>query len=122
MAQLDRAPGPGRGRLALGLVLARDLLGATLSPVAQRLVRQGDAESLAGQVMSRGWLNPSEPDHRLSLFHLRVRDSNLDRMRQVLSAGSPTADDGDALQLPPALDALYPLTRVLRLGSRVLRR
>ena len=121
--------------LALGLLLATEMLGASLPDyVARRIHLDPVAKSLAAQVWE---LLFSETDPSLDIsylhrYHLQVREFPSDRLRLRLHyyrrylhlATTPTARDQAYLSLPWPLTFLYYVVRPIRLirahGLRVL--
>ncbi len=115
-----------RRTLALGLILARDLLGMELPKDVWRKVQvEPDAESLALHLQKSLFQN-EEGDRGISYWHdihLRMRERSSDRLRlrwhylrrYLRLALVPNERDHAMLELPPALPFLYYLLRPFRL-------
>ena len=105
--------------LAIGLILAHDVLGAS-APWAVLQSAQSDrtARLLATQVATRfaftddRWLGPLEEP----FFHLRMRERLWDSVRYCFFMASPTVKDWTCLPLPGPLSFLYYLVRPVRLA------
>jgi hypothetical protein len=112
----EQASHIGCGRmLLLGLLLANDLLGATLpEPVLEGVWADSVARSLVAQVRASLF---SEPDvlFRKVVFHLRMMDHLWDRARYCLYRAIPVADDRVFLALPQFLSCIHYLLRPIRL-------
>ncbi|HEX6292772.1 MAG TPA: nucleotidyltransferase family protein [Herpetosiphonaceae bacterium] len=108
--------------LLLGLLLARDLLGAVLpDQVAGWIAADAALPSLARDVTA--WLfRDAAPPLTVSTragFHLRVRERLRDRVQYcVYLLTSPTEEDWTVQPLPAALSFLYALCRPLKLLGR----
>ena len=119
----------GSRMLSLGLLLARDLLGATLpEEVSQKVQADPVSRSLAADVRERLF---SEADGQPgifedSMFHpfcLRVRERLRDRVRYCIrSAMTPGEADWEFLSLPPLFSSLYYVLRPVRLTGKYGRR
>lgn len=107
------------GMLLVGLVLAHDLLEAPLGETMQgQLLRQPTARVIASH-LARRLFSQDFKRHRPFerwLFHLRVRERPLDKLRFAgRSAVTPSAGDLQLLALPAGWSFLYYLLRPLRL-------
>jgi hypothetical protein len=108
-----------RRMLAVGLALARDLMGVALpAAVTEDVDRDPAATVLAREVAGRllsgdaGFLDRSQEVS----FHLRARERLRDRIRYVGRLGTTqTLGDWDLVRLPPGVAPLYRLIRPLRL-------
>ncbi|HET6385047.1 MAG TPA: nucleotidyltransferase family protein [Armatimonadota bacterium] len=123
---LHRATDMGLRRvLLLGLMLARDLLGAALPSLINEAIRSdGALPQLETRV--RGWLFMGEPTPTGLLtgprFHLAVRDRFIDRLAYLFrSVVTPTAADWSFVSLPPTLVDLYFIVRPARLLNDAVR-
>lgn len=110
-----------RRMISLGLVLARDLLGAPIpEAVNQRLEEDAVVKSLGGQVWRRftSGVSNSEPGlAELCRFNLKARERWRDRFRYGLRlALTPTQGDWALLPLPAPLFFLYYVVRPARLA------
>ncbi|HEX8184539.1 MAG TPA: nucleotidyltransferase family protein [Blastocatellia bacterium] len=121
--------------LLVGLLLANDLLGATLpDKVSRRIESDTVIEMLAGPVRKRLFhdveASPEVSDRPVSKdalplglihFHLRSRERLRDRIRYCLYFGNlaitPTKKDREFLRLPASLSLLYYLLRPVRLAG-----
>ncbi len=109
--------------VALGLVLAHDVLQAPVPPQVLAWARAlPPVEALAEQVRSRLFAEPGEagPNGEANLagtwFLMRAMDSWSDRARFALHiATTPPAEERAALVLPGPLERLRPLVRSSRL-------
>lgn len=117
------AGGCGAGRMVrLGLLLAWQLLDATLPPHVSSYVR-GDANlvPLAAAVRAR-LLGPAEsvPESRSgrAMFHLRLRERWRDRAQYCAAQLRPGVGDWAGLPLPPSLGFLHYVLRPFRLVAR----
>jgi hypothetical protein len=112
----------GERMLLLGLLLARDLLGAALPTlVTQRIAADAALRSLAAT--ATGWLfrDPAQPltATERARFHLQSRERLRDRWQYcVYLLTSPTEEDWTVQPLPAALSFLYALCRPLKLLGR----
>ncbi len=120
---LDRAGRiGGRRMVALGLLLAHEVLGAELPENVLAGVRRDRAVgALAADV--RSWLfrrRRVEGTLEQSLFYLKMRERPRDKARYALHLARarlrPTARDRAWLPLPPALSCLYYGLRPIRLA------
>lgn len=123
----------GSRMLSLGLLLARDLLGAALPErISQRIQADPVARSLAAEARARLF---SEADGRPGVFeesmfhpfHIKMRERARDRARYCIRlAVTPNVADWKLLSLPPLLSPLYYVLRPVRLagkyGRRVIKR
>lgn len=111
--------------LLLGLHLAQQLLGAPLpESIVQRIGFDAGTRRLASEVVARlyaqtpvGYMGVESFGHDLesTLFHLRVRDRNIDRARYCQQrVTTPNYRDWAVLPLPSALAPLYYLLRPVR--------
>jgi len=117
---LREARRSGAGRmLALGLFLARSLLGAPLPDEVRRRVESDPAvEALASGVRMRLFQEPGRPPGAFgsTLFQLRLLEHWRERARFCrLVLTTPTVADWKRVRLPPALSFLYYPLRVARL-------
>lgn len=109
--------------LFLGLSLASDLLGATIPGEVHKCIeRDHKIREIATEVHKDLFHDGSYPSgnlisSRFSLFHLKIRDNNLDRIRYGLHlAISPTMEDWRLFPLPVILSFLHYLLRPIRLA------
>lgn len=110
--------------LFLGLHLCHDLLGSSLPPRIQNLIRQeprvlGLGRRTTISICSQGATRTSAPKERLrfSTFHLLVRDDPWDGLSYGLRLlFRPTVKEWQACTLPPRLTFLYYGLRPLRLA------
>jgi hypothetical protein len=126
---MERARRLGSVRmLLLGLLLAHDLLGATLPGEMLDMARADPAVgSLAAQVRQQLLAGGRPGPLGVARFHLRARERWRDRVEYAWRlAVTTTAGDWEMLRLPDPLFPLYYLLRPLRLlrvyGAAVLRR
>lgn len=120
----------GERMLLLGLLLARDLLGAPIpATIGLRVRADRVIVSLARQVRARLFLEPEHGPGLFAgaLFHLRARERRRDRLRYCLRLATvTTAEDWALLPLPASLSFVYSVIRPFRLvgayGLRPLRR
>jgi hypothetical protein len=120
----------GGGRmLSLGLLLARDLLGAALpEKISQRVQADAVAVALAADVRERRlWGGDGAPGiFERSMFHpfrLRMRERLRDRVRYCIrTAMIPGEADWEFLSLPPLFSPLYYVLRPVRLARKYGRR
>jgi Uncharacterised nucleotidyltransferase len=105
--------------LLLGLVLARDLLGA---PVPASVAARADADRVAWRLARATRLrlacDASTPMNNIErlFFHVRMRERLRDRLKYAYHlALTPSARDYDALRLPTSLSVLYGPIRPFRL-------
>ncbi|MCM3874358.1 MAG: nucleotidyltransferase family protein [Pyrinomonadaceae bacterium] len=115
-----------RRTLALGLIMARDLLGLELSPEVWRTIQvEPTTESLATRLQESLFIN-NETHKGISYWqdiHLRMRERVSDRVRLRLHylrrylrlAVVPNERDHAMLQVPSALPFLYYFLRPFRL-------
>jgi len=104
----------------LGLLLSHELAGVSLPEPVRKSVRTDATEALAQQVV-RGLFTKR---HGIGLllhrcrFHVQVRDRWTDGLGAVYNAFRtslrPTEKDRDWMELPPALEILYPVVRLAR--------
>jgi hypothetical protein len=120
---LSRARASGAERMTLlGAFLAHDLLGATLPPeVWKRAHADCFVRMLAERV--RNQLGADDQAHpgllEESLFHLRARERNRDKLRYCFRlAVTPTGIDWSLMQLPAAFSPIYYVMRPLRLAVK----
>jgi hypothetical protein len=129
---------PSERILFLGLLLAHELLGATLpKEVQQRIQSDPTAKSLAVQVYRRLFSNENDPPGKgkrflffseSDLFYLRGRERCRDKLTYLLHFCKvvPNKKDIALVRLPKPLFFLYSFLRPLRLvhtyGLRPLRR
>lgn len=118
-----------RRTLALGLVLARDLLDLKLPPEAWRQIDvEPSVETLANQ-LRESLFQPSTANRGISYWnqiHLLMRERLSDRLRlrvhyyrrYLRSAVIPNELDHAMVELPQALSFLYYLLRSFRLAKR----
>lgn len=119
----------GSRMLSLGLLLARDLLGARLPErISQRAQADPVVGALAADVRERLlWEADGLPGiFEESMFHpfrLRMRERLRDRVLYcVHTAVTPTVADWELLSLPPLLSPLYYVLRPVRLAGKYGRR
>jgi hypothetical protein len=111
-----------RGILSLGLLLAGDLLDASIpSEVLKSLQPDARVKNLAGQVREQLFTERSQPAgvfaEAATLVSLRER--RLDRLRSCLRlATTPRSYDWMFLSVPDSLFFLYYLVRPLRLAGK----
>ena len=119
-ALLERATRLGCARmLSLGLILAGDLLDATLPASVEQRARS-DAVVVSLAVQARDWLvhnvQPQPVQWPAVRFHLNARERRGDRVRYCAGLFfTPTPGDWEAVPLPPALFPLYYVLRPFRL-------
>jgi hypothetical protein len=111
-----------RGILSLGLLLAGDLLDASIPPeVLKSLQPDARVKKLAGQVREQLFTERSAP---AGLFAeaatlVSLRERRLDRLRSCLRlATTPRSYDWMFLSVPDSLFFLYYLVRPLRLAGK----
>jgi hypothetical protein len=106
----------------VGLLLARDLLGAALpEPVLGKIRADRPAARLAREVCEQLFVLPHRRPGKLAqrLLTLKLRERLRDRVGYCLRlALTPTEGDRELLALPPALASLYYLVRPIRLIGR----
>jgi hypothetical protein len=118
-ALLARAGEAGHAReLLLGLLLARDLLGADLpDAVSRELAGDPKIPALARVVVAQ--LDPAAHGrlgvHEIARFHLGIRSTWSDRLAYCRFAMMPTVADWSAVGLPRWLAPLHYPLRVARL-------
>lgn len=120
---LDEARRSGGERmLLLGLLLARDLLGAALPELITRRIAQDTALPRLLSTTADGLFRPATQPLTASeraRFHLRSRERWRDRWQYCLYLLiSPTEEDWTLQPLPAALSFLYVLSRPLKLLGR----
>jgi hypothetical protein len=115
--------------LGVGLRLARDVLGQSLPPEAERAACGATVARLAGGV-ERGLLtgDPLSGDRQgfnrsRRVLHLQIRERRRDRARYAVRLLlAPTLTEVNMFRLPRPLEPLYSLVRVVRLVLRAPRR
>lgn len=127
---MDQAGSMGSERmLRLGLFLAHDLLGATLSdPVLRRVQADPVVKSVAGEVRPKLFADiPERPgDVERLIFYFRMRKGWRDRLgyssgylvQYLRIALVPSAKDRALLPLPAFLSFLYYLVRPIRMVGK----
>lgn len=128
VAQQAAASGGSR-MLSLGLILARDLLGAAPpEEVSRRAQADPVARSLAEEVRERLFWEPGKPPEHVDEsmfvgFRLKMRERFRDRARYLVRmALTPSTTDWEYLQLPASLSPLYYVIRPVRQTAIVARR
>ncbi len=119
----------GGGRMvALGLLLARDVLGQQLAPaIADQVSRDRAAVALAARVRSRLFLPapPLEGTDEQVAFYFGMRERLRDKLRYAIhllpERWAPTDRDRALLPLPKALSFLHYVFRPIRLLARYCR-
>ena len=117
--------------LSLGLILARNLLGAELPVEVSKTVERDFGEgSVVSRIVSRLFTESTEPfaDSHQVIFYLRTMDRWQDRVRfcsnylsQCLRAMAiPTSKEHEFFSLPGPLSFLYYFFRPLRLAAKYL--
>ena len=108
--------------LFLGLLLANDLLGATIPEEVMQWVRADPAlKSLASQVQEHLFTEGEEPHGVVKrfVFHTRIRERLRDKVPIVLylmrRTMTPTTKDRMVIQVPVLLSFIYYLIRPIRL-------
>lgn len=103
--------------LLVGLLVARDLLGAQVAaPMEQMMQADATAVVLARQAVR--WLMNDAPGGALekSWFLIRLHERPSDRLRCAYHLlATPNIADWEFVQLPRALNFLYPVVRLARL-------
>ncbi len=119
----------GSRMLFIGLLLARDLLGAALPEgVSHKMEDDPVARSLAEEVRERLFWEPGKPPEEIDesmfvYFRLKVRERLRDRARYLIRmALTPSVTDWEYLPLPAALSPLYYVIRPVRQAAIVARR
>src|SRR5882672_6120806 len=111
-----------RGILSLGLLLAGDLLDASIPPeVSKSLQPDARVKRLAGQVREQLFTERSRPAGLFAEANTLVslRERRLDRLRSCLRlATTPRSYDWMFLSVPDSLFFLYYLVRPLRLAGK----
>jgi hypothetical protein len=109
--------------LALGLSLARDLLGAELPPRAMALIDTDPGlQPLANEVKSHLFSNATLAPHtgQAMRFSIRLRTRHRDRLRIAINHmrryAAPTSRDEEALPLPASLRWILYLLRPFRVA------
>lgn len=120
---LDEARRSGGERmLLLGLLLARELLGAALPDlVTRRIAEDAALPQLLAATTAGLFRDPTQPltASERARFHLRARERRRDRWQYCLYLLiSPTEEDWTLQPLPAALTFLYALSRPLKLLGR----
>ena len=120
-----------RRMLSLGLILARNLLGAELPvEVAKVVERDFGGGSVVSRIVSKLFTESTEPfgDSERVIFYLRMMDRWQDRVRfcsnylsQCLrDVAIPTSKEHEFFSLPAPLSFLYYFFRPLRLAGKYL--
>ncbi len=119
----------GSRMLFIGLLLARDLLGAALPQgVLRRIEDDPVARSLAEEVRERLFWEPGKPPENIDesmfvFFRLKMRERLRDRARYLIRmALTPSVTDWEYVPLPASLSPLYYLIRPVRQAAIVARR
>lgn len=119
----------GSRMLSLGLLLARDLLGAGLpDKISQRVQADPVVESLAADVRERLFSDVDNPPGLFeeSIFHpfcFKMRERLRDKIRYFMRAAlTPGVKEWAILPLPPPLFPLYYALRPVRLAGQYGRR
>jgi hypothetical protein len=118
--------------LSLGLILARDLLGAGLPTEVSRAVdRDFRGRSVVSRIVARLFTESVESygDLEKVIFYLRTMDRWQDRVRfctrylsqSLRAVATPTSKERDLVSLPAPLSFLYYVFRALRLTSKYVR-
>jgi Uncharacterised nucleotidyltransferase len=117
LADSDRSG--SRRMLFVALLLARDLLGASLPPVPAAAVGQDASAAAIAAELGRCLLTDSHrtmSNHRRLVLHLRMRERLRDRVRYgAHMALTPSVKDYETFRLPRYLTLLYRPLRPLRL-------
>jgi Uncharacterised nucleotidyltransferase len=114
--------------LSLGLLLAADLLGATIpNEVSLVIGSDGKAKSLASRVLKSLFREPANLSHVFtdSTFLINLKEEWADRtllrtrhyLNSLNKAVTPNVQDKDLLRLPAFLSAFYYLLRPIRLAN-----
>lgn len=109
--------------LALGLELAREILGAPIAPMRNRALNRKQLEPLRGHVVHK-LLNQGAPGYARRLegdrFHFLIRERWRDKLSPHIHdfrrSFVPSERDRQFLALPRSLNALYFLVRPLRVA------
>ena len=120
-----------RRMLSLGLILARNLLGAELPvEVSKTVERDFGGGSVVSRIVSKLFTESTEPfgDSERVIFYLRTMDRWQDRVRfcsnylsQCLrDVAIPTSKEHEFFSLPAPLSFLYYFFRPLRLAGKYL--
>ena len=116
----------GKRMLEVGLLLASELLGASLPErVSRDIYSDSSARVLATDIVQRLFEEPGTPRGIIesSMFHMRMRERLRDRSRYCWRlAVTTTAGDWTAIKIPRPLFFLYYLLRPLRLAWKHARR
>ena len=115
-----------RRMLEVGLVLASELLGASLPErVSREIYSNSPARVLATDIVRRLFEEPGTPQGIIesSMFHIRMRERFRDRSRYCWRlAVTTTAGDWTSIKIPRPLFFLYYPLRPLRLAGKYGRR
>ena len=121
-ALMAKATQMGARRLTLlGLCLARGILGCSLPASVESAIQNESALPPLVATVSRGMFRDGDSPSSLgqqveaSLFHLRVRERNADRLRYLFWAAAPNMRDWNHSRLPRSLSFLLVLSRPVRL-------
>lgn len=112
-----------RGML-VGLILARDLLGAPLPHPAAGLVNSDPVVAQLVATAERNLRLEKDPGEPVSRYLFQIRAKEGVRHKISLTIGiltDRTSEDGDWLMLPRLLWWLYPVLRPLRMSRKFLR-
>jgi len=110
--------------LLLGLYLARDLMDAPLSETVQKVSTDANVPVLAQRVYRdlRHGIHRFEPDLADHLFIIRMRERWRDKTFYVArTAFTPGIADWSWMNLPPSLNGLYPVVKLLRISANKFR-
>lgn len=111
--------------MLVGLVLARDLLGASLPACSAELI---DSDSAVARLAATAKWNlrmGKDPGEPVSRYFFQLRAKKGIRKKISLAIGilaDRTSEDGDWMMLPRPLWWLYPVFRPLRMSSKFLHR
>ncbi len=119
----------GERMLLLGLLLANDLLGASLPGwLLQKAHGDPMVKALAKRVCRRlfrgaeGFAGLFEGDAYFRPLHLKMKERLVDKLRYCVRATIPNVEDWKLLPLPGFLFPLYYALRPIRLGRKYLPR